>query len=169
MSSFDIQNCEKFTAGAMGEPGARVFFLQARGDGILVTLKCEKEQVRVMGEYFDRLLESLDDVHLDHLPTDLDLEQPAIPEWAVGSIGVAFDTDLDQLVLVVHEVGFDEDDPDDDSDSARFVLSREQVNAFVNQARVLVESGRPPCRLCGRPLDANGHTCPMTNGHSKIS
>jgi hypothetical protein len=29
----------------------------------------------------------------------------------------------------------------------------------------LVEQGRPPCPLCGYPLDPEGHACPRTNGH----
>ena len=31
-------------------------------------------------------------------------------------------------------------------------------------ARV-VASGRPPCPLCGQPLDPQGHICPRRNGH----
>ena len=33
--------CEHFTAGAVGPPGQRVFYLQAGAAGELVTLRCE--------------------------------------------------------------------------------------------------------------------------------
>ena len=57
--SFDFSTPDLFTAGAIGPPGQRVFYLQTREEETLVTLKCEKEQVRVLGEYLGRLLERL--------------------------------------------------------------------------------------------------------------
>jgi uncharacterized repeat protein (TIGR03847 family) len=48
---------------------------------------------------------------------------------------------------------------------ARFALTREQAAALVHQGEALVRSGRPPCPLCGYPLDPAGHSCPKTNGH----
>ena len=37
--------CEHFTAGTVGPPGQRVFYLQAGAAAQLVTLRCEKQQV----------------------------------------------------------------------------------------------------------------------------
>ena len=48
---------------------------------------------------------------------------------------------------------------------ARILLTREQAAAFAIRATQLVEAGRPPCPLCGLPLDPSGHDCPRTNGH----
>ncbi len=47
----------------------------------------------------------------------------------------------------------------------RIALTREQAAAFAIHATRLVEAGRPPCPLCGFPLDPSGHDCPRTNGH----
>jgi len=52
-----------------------------------------------------------------------------------------------------------------DTAKARFRLTRPQAAAFVERARNLVQAGRPSCRLCGLPMDPDGHTCPGTNGH----
>jgi len=52
-----------------------------------------------------------------------------------------------------------------DTAKARFHLTRPQAAAFVERARSLVQAGRPSCRLCGLPIDPDGHTCPGTNGH----
>jgi len=52
-----------------------------------------------------------------------------------------------------------------DTAKARFRLTRPQAAAFVERARSLVQAGRPSCRLCGLPMDPDGHTCPGTNGH----
>jgi uncharacterized repeat protein (TIGR03847 family) len=54
---------------------------------------------------------------------------------------------------------------EDDGVVARVSVTREQASAFAIRATLLVESGRPPCPLCGLPLDPSGHDCPRTNGH----
>ena len=56
--------------------------------------------------------------------------------------------------------------PDPDAGMARFSLTRGQVASFVVRAATLVAAGRPPCPLCGRPLDPEGHVCIKTNGHN---
>jgi uncharacterized repeat protein (TIGR03847 family) len=45
----------------------------------------------------------------------------------------------------------------------RIGLTRGQVEAFIDGARRIIEGGRPLCRLCGRPMDAEGHACPRWN------
>ncbi|MGH9299272.1 MAG: DUF3090 family protein, partial [Acidimicrobiales bacterium] len=50
--------------------------------------------------------------------------------------------------------------------TARLVMTREQAAALAIRATELVEAGRPPCPLCGYPLDPRGNVCPRTNGHS---
>ncbi len=159
--SFDLVDVDKLTVGAVGEPGRRVFVLQARQASQVVTLKLEKSQTAALAAYLDRLLEDLPDPTLD-LPEDLDLEEPTEPEWVIGSLGVAYDEALDRLVLVAEEA-VDEDA--EDRARARISATREQVTALARRGTELVESGRPPCPLCGYPLDPAGHACPRTNGH----
>jgi uncharacterized repeat protein (TIGR03847 family) len=102
--SFDFSSPDLFTAGTIGAPGQRVFYLQAREGDTLVTLKCEKEQVRVLGEYLGRLLQRLSAPVA--VPTgDLTLVEPVAPAWVVGSIGVGYDEADDRVVLVIEEVG----------------------------------------------------------------
>ena len=47
-TSFEFVAPDHFTAGAVGPPGQRVFYLQSREKGTLITLKSEKEQVRAL-------------------------------------------------------------------------------------------------------------------------
>ena len=68
-----------------------------------MTLKCEKEQVRVLGEYLGRLLERLS-TPATAGGGDLALIEPATPAWIVGSIGVGYDEATDRVVLVIEEV-----------------------------------------------------------------
>ena len=49
-------------------------------------------------------------------------------------------------------------------DISEFFLNFQTMYAgFVERARELVAGGRPPCPLCGGPLDPEGHACPRLN------
>lgn len=157
--SFDLLDVDKLTVGTVGEPGRRVFLLQARHGVEMVTLKLEKSQTAALSAYLDRVLEDLPTP--TQLPEDLDLEEPAEPEWVIGSLGVAYDEALDRLVLVAEEAVQE----GEEAAQARFSLTREQVAALARRGSQLVQAGRPPCPLCGYPLDPSGHACPRTNGH----
>ena len=66
------------------------------------------------------------------------------------------------------DVEDDEDDePDDDLDRLRVRLTPEATRAFIDRARRVVAAGRPPCPLCGQPLDPAGHLCPRHNGYHR--
>ena len=155
----DLGDVGRFTVGAEGSVGRRVFLLQVRHDNELLTLKVEKQQVSVLADYLGRLLADLD--RPGHLPDDLELEEPTEPHWVVGTLGVSWDEDADRIVLVAEELVAE----GEDGDMARFTISREQAAAFAVRAMLLVEAGRAPCPLCGLPLDPQGHECPRTNGH----
>jgi uncharacterized repeat protein (TIGR03847 family) len=163
-SSFELPDVDRITVGTVGEPGQRTFYLQARMGAQLVTLKMEKQQVGALAQFLGTLLAELP--RPGHLPTELDLEEPALAEWSVGSIQLSYDTELDRVLIIVEEVVFeDEEGTEPRPGIARFGATREQVSAMAIQGTQLVESGRPPCPLCGNPLDPAGHACPRTNGH----
>ena len=160
--SFELESPDHFTAGAVGEPGDRVFYLQAReAGGSLVTLKSEKEQVRVLSEYLSRLLARLPSARKD-APGDLDLIPPVEPAWVVASIGLGYDEAADRIVIEASE--FVEEEGDEPA-TARFRITRAQATGFVHRAEELMKGGRPLCPFCTQPMDPNGHICPRSNGH----
>ena len=165
MASYEMARLDRFTAGTVGEPGQRAFFIQALGNGELVTLKCEKQQVGALAEHLAGLLVDLPSpTDADVLSADTDfVEAPAV-EWPVGRMGVAWDDGNDSMVLLCEQF-LTEDDAENglEPESARFRLSRAQVVAFIEVARELVASGRPPCDLCGLPIEPTGHPCPRLN------
>ena len=169
-TSFDLPEPDRFTAGTVGPPGQRVFFLQASAEGHVVTLRLEKAQVAALAEYLASALADLPTPELESLPDDLELVEPVVAEWVVGQIGVVFDEERDRMVVQAEEL-LDEDageaGAEPDRGVARFALTRAQVAAFVGRAAELVVAGRPPCPLCGRPLDPEGHMCIKTNGHKE--
>jgi uncharacterized repeat protein (TIGR03847 family) len=165
-TSFDLPSPDVFTAGTVGPPGQRVFYIQVREDQILVTLRCEKQQVAALTEYFDGLLDDLEPAPYGVAANDLGLTEPVEAIWTVGSIGVAYDEPSDRIVVVLEEIT-EVDDEDEllgtTGASVKVRLNRSQVSAFVRHSRELVASGRPPCRFCGLPIDPDGHPCPRMN------
>jgi uncharacterized repeat protein (TIGR03847 family) len=171
-SSFDLPDVDRFSAGTVGPPGARVFYLQAAAGGQVVTLRLEKAQVAALAGYLAEVLADLPTPAPEEIPEEVELVEPVVAEWVVGQLGVAFDDARDRLVIRADEVAGDGADPEGEPDasegaSARFALTRPQVAAFVVHAASLVVAGRPPCPLCRRPLDPEGHVCAKTNGHKQ--
>jgi uncharacterized repeat protein (TIGR03847 family) len=175
-ASFDLPTPSRFTAGTVGPPGQRTFFIQGVEGAVTVTLKLEKTQVAALAQYIAELLADLPPVLDAEIESDLELVEPVVAEWVVGTIGVAVDEVRDRLLVSFQELrpqdleadDEDDDDPtDEDPDAGRatFLLTRPQAMGFVRRAAELVSSGRPPCTLCGRPLDPDGHVCIKTNGH----
>jgi uncharacterized repeat protein (TIGR03847 family) len=160
MTSFDLPAPDVFTTGTVGPPGQRVFYLQVRDGELAVTLRCEKQQVAALAEYFAGLLDDLEPTLYGVAASDLHMQAPFQEIWTVGPIGVAYDEPTDRIVVVLEEL-VDEDA--EEGASVKVGLNRAQVSAFVRHARELVSAGRPPCRFCGLPLDPVGHACPRMN------
>ena len=165
MSTFYLREPDRFTAGAVGEPGARVCFLQAVEGTQVVSLRLEKQQVGALGQYLQGVLDDLPVVPVTERPSDMDLVEPVVAEWVVGTLGVAYDTEADRIVLQADELVDQDDEDEEDAGLARFHLTRAQVVAFCEHADSLVAAGRPPCPICGQPMDPDGHVCPRSNGH----
>src|SRR5262245_66521804 len=107
----DLNPVSRITIGAIGEPGQRVFLLQASQGSSTITLKIEKEQARVLASSTIELLEELDQKFprtyskFDKpLTSDLIIQVPTDPEFVVGQIGLGYDQEQDYVVLVVQEI-----------------------------------------------------------------
>lgn len=170
--SFDFAEPDHVTAGAIGPPGQRVFYLQARQGAEVVSLRLEKQQVAALCDYLSGILNDLAPVN-EPLPPSLDLIEPIVPEWVVGALAVAYEEADDRILLVAEEfVPPTEDEEGNptaafadevDASSARFRLTRAQVRAMVVHAMQVVTAGREICQICGRPMDPSGHFCPRNN------
>lgn len=156
-SDIDLDAPDVFSVGTSGPVGERLFLLHFSEGTVRATVKVEKQQVAVLATYLGRIVRQLG--RPGDLPDDLDFDVEVEPDWVVGTIGVSYDEDADRLVVIVEEAG------DDAGAVARVAITREQAAAFAIRATTLVEAGRPPCPLCGFPLDPSGHDCPRTNGH----
>jgi uncharacterized repeat protein (TIGR03847 family) len=179
-SPFEFDDLDSFIPGAVGEPGDRVFYLQARRGEQVVSFRLEKEQVGMLGRYLGQLAGAMGSP--DPERDIAGLIEPVLPEWVVGTIAVGVDEaggiiQVTAEELVPDEIEFEVDDDFTEADieelleaedeplgaQAKFTLRIGQAAAFAEAAEELISSGRPPCRLCGRPIGPEGHDCPRWN------
>ena len=173
---------ERFVAGTIGEPGSRAFFLQARDGGRVVSVALEKAQVAVLAERLGRLLLELEQRGIAELAPaaaaddSAPLDEPLNEAFRAGTLTLGWDGDREAVLVEARAETEVDDDPEgfeaietleDDPDGPDILRVRMDVNvarAFVERALRIVRSGRPPCPLCGNPLDPQGHLCPRRNG-----
>ncbi len=166
--TYELDPVSRITANAVGEPGKRVFYMQARGDRQLVSLICEKEQVRALAQHITQLLEDLteknpllsssDDMLV--LASDMSLEEPLESRFRIAQMGIGYDADRDMIILLMQGSAEEEGE---DAPTARFAATRQQMRALSEHAAQVVSRGRRICGNCGRPIDPNGHFCPQMN------
>lgn len=170
----------RFIAGTVGQPGDRTFYLQASGSGRTVSVALEKVQVSLLADRLEELLGEVQrrlGVPEPDAPDGDDnepLDTPVDEEFRVGAMGLAWDGDAELVVVEAQAAG---DEPADEStiledveegpDVLRVRITAAEAKAFVERARRVVSAGRPPCPLCGLPLDADGHICPRQNGYRR--
>lgn len=172
----DLNPVSQIVADAVGEPGKRTFFLQARAGSDMVSLVLEKQEVNSLALSVLQLLEELEKQYPDLPPATtrgvrLHVEPPAEPTFRVGELSIGYDVDEDQIWIVAKALVLNEEgavvDPEDESVPAvRFVASRALMRAMSEHALEVVTQGRPVCPLCGRPIDRGGHFCPRSDGHA---
>lgn len=168
--SFELDPVDWITAGAVGEPGDRVFYVQAEKGDATVALVVEKQQVRQLAQLAQELLQRMDIIVT---PDDLDtrsqqLREPIAPAWRAGRLALGMDPDGERFMLEAEELVEEEDA--DEGAVARFWMDSDQLVALAAHAAWSVEAGaRETCRLCNRPIEPEaGHRCPALNGHGPL-
>lgn len=170
---FDFDTPDRFVAGAVGEPGSRTFYLQARQGGALVSVGLEKTQVAALAGRISDLLDAMESLEGALPPRvakdDRPLDEPMVELFRVGAMALAWDATSRRVVIeaqpLTDEEGFAEvsDDAADGPDLVRVRVEPARARDFVRRAASLVAAGRPSCPFCGQPLEATGHFCPKTN------
>lgn len=158
--SIDFDQVEWLCAGAVGQPGARVFLFQFGSHWDHITIKIEKAQLIGLSQAIVAALADLSRPH--ELPGEESLHEPFEPEWVAQRLELSLDPALEQFEIVAVELV----PPDTEPARASTWVTKEQAAQLAIQTTRLVEQGRPPCPLCGYPLDSSVHSCPRTNGHS---
>ena len=172
---------ERFVAGSVGQPGERTFYLQATSRGRVTSVSLEKLQVSLLAERLDELLDEVlrrsgGSPEVPAAPPagsadDGPLDMPVLEDFRVGAIALAWDGDDGRVVIEAQEATEEpveplaDDVPADGPGVLRVRITPGEARAFAQRAQRVVAAGRPPCPLCGLPLNADGHVCPRQNGH----
>lgn len=173
---------DRFLAGAIGVPGQRTFYLQARAGERIVSVSLEKTQLAVLAERLGHLLDELERRGLADPPAEAGpgagsatLDEPLNEVFRAGTLSLGWDPDDGRILIEARELR-PEDEADDEEavewrdddpagpDIVRVLISPAMARAFVEGAASVIAAGRPPCPLCGAPLDPTGHLCPRRNG-----
>jgi len=187
---FNFDHPDRFVAGAIGQPGHRTFYLQAREGSRTVSVLLEKVQVDLLAERLGALLtevrergasvpEEADQRAVDRAP----LEQPIAEQFRVGTMAIIWDGDDESIVVEARSISESDEDEDageteggpgeeadeeeaedPDADVLRVQLAPAAALAFAARAQEVVAAGRPPCPFCGQPLNPEGHICARRNG-----
>jgi len=157
-----FETVERIEAEALGEPGQRRFRLVTVSKGETRVIWLEKEQLRRLIEALAHFLNAADE-------PELAPPSPVLPEFApdtreqirAGRMEVGYDEHRNHFVIIAHDL------EEKLGQVASYVcrISRQQARDLIEQSAIVISAGRPPCPLCGMPMDPSGHVCPVQNGH----
>jgi len=181
----ELDPVDELGAGAVGEPGQRAFYIQARGEAGQLTVLVEKEQVALLATeavaFLDRIADQYPEAPISLPASAAELHEPTVPLFRARLIGLGFDPERELVLIELREKSSDDegdtsigeafgdsDDGDDDDDEeegyvARLYATRPQVRAMAARGAEAVAGGRPLCPLCDMPMDPAGHRCPRWN------
>ncbi len=158
------------TTDAIGEPGKRTFFLQAKQGEQVLSFILEKVQVESLGVAIAKLITEITQKHpglatadFGYQEEEMHIHPPVDPLFRVGEMGMAFDEEDERIVLVLQEIVFG----DVTAESARKIALRcalPQMAALSTWTLELVNRGRAICPYCNQPMEKD-HLCPKKNGH----
>ncbi len=159
----EIDPIDFVTIGTVGPKGRRLFYLQAGGQGQLISLILEKEQARAIGETLRDMLDELSRNMVD-LSSDMpdmarmnmELRDPIEGRFRVSRIGLGYNDERDLVLLVAEELVVVQEDQDPDLISPSVVRlwgTRTQMRALSLHALDVVKQGRANPAHNGRVLN----------------
>ena len=165
---YKLGAAQSVLAETFGKPGQRTFRLAAETGRAQSFIWLEKEQLLQLGVYLKQAVEQLGDA------ADPAASNPGEGPWTgdpleqdfrARQMQLQFDRETNCFLLQAFEG--DEDDPEAESQtSVSFWMTLSQSTALAETALQICAAGRPPCFLCGMPIDPDGHRCARANGHA---
>ena len=165
---YKLGAAQSVTAETFGRPGRRTFRLVAEAGRAQSYIWLEKEQLFQLGLYLQQAVKQLGE------DAQSKVSAPGEAPWAGDPLEQDFHArqmqlqyDQDANCFVLHAFEGDEDDPDAGAQtSVSFWMTMTQCSDLADEALRICASGRPPCFLCGAPIDPDGHQCVRANGHA---
>jgi len=168
----ELDPVDRITTDAVGPPGERTFYLQARKGDDVVTVVVEKQQVQLLSASILEILARVGkETGLGPDEEEMALEEPVDPMWRAGRLSIGYLDDRDLLLLEVEEQVDEEEEEEEEEEREqregerlRLWATPEQMLSLSRHGALVCSRGRPKCQFCGNPLD-DDHVCPAMNGH----
>ena len=187
----ELDPVDRITTDAIGEPGERVFYIQARQGDTVVTVTVEKQQVQLLAASILEILSRVGkETGQGPDEEEMALEEPVEPRWRAGRLSIGYLEERDLILLEIEELLPEDQEPleapevagvdprqveeieaidsEREADRVRLWATREQMLSLSRQGALVCARGRPTCQFCGNPLDPDGHVCPAMNGHGRL-
>lgn len=160
-------------ANAVGQPGARRFRLHVEAsNGSTAVVWLEKEQLFNLAVALKNLIAQVEEARGrgrrrsgrsgGAAPGSDAFEQL---EFQAGRVAIGYDEGLALFILAAS----DAEEPENALPRLGLAVDQEALDALADEAFAVCAAGRPPCPLCGAPLNANEkHICPKHNGHALL-
>jgi uncharacterized repeat protein (TIGR03847 family) len=178
----ELDDIDGLGTGAVGEPGKRAFYIQARTGHAQLTVLVEKEQVALLATeavaFLDSIAGDYPEAPAVVSEAEAQLREPTVPLFRARLIGLGFDPERELVLLELRERAAEDEDDESSAESdtderdeddeeegyvARIYATRAQVRAMAARGADAVSKGRPACPLCDMPMDPAGHRCPRWN------
>jgi uncharacterized repeat protein (TIGR03847 family) len=170
-TEIDVDPCDHITGDCIGQPGQRVFYIQAFQAEKTYTVIVEKTQLKSLAVGVEQFLAevarqhpNLEEAAADYVEQQMRISPPVDPVFRVGEIGLGYDQPRDRVVLFVRELQGEDQEPESGS-VIRFWCTRTQIRKMARWGAEIVSRGRSMCPQCGQPMEPEGHFCPKKNGH----
>lgn len=174
----ELDPADSLTTGAVGQPGHRVFMIQATQGTETYSWVLEKEQVTALARASYELLSQIGEHEMTKELLGKGPLGAATPEFdaamALKTDQPAFRIDAATITMRYEdgrkmiELSFSEliESETELGATVKIWVTPRQLAAFGIQGMKVVAQGRPICPLCGHPMEPDGHICPATNGHN---
>src|SRR5512139_3865164 len=132
-TEIDVDPCDHITSDAIGQPGQRVFYIQALQADKTYTVIIEKTQLQSLAVGVEQFLAevarqnpNLEEASADYVEAQMRISPPVDPAFRVGEIGLGYDQIRDRVVLFVRELQA-EDQEAESGTVYRFWCTRTQL------------------------------------------
>jgi uncharacterized repeat protein (TIGR03847 family) len=152
-------------AHSTGEPGQRTFLLHILGEtGRSASLKLEKQHLIGLRTGLRELLSRIRYEEAPEVRRAVHFPETADYDFPVGRLGIGFSSGDGTIVFEAEEL---QEEEREDAITIRTQFAPSQGASLATQLEEIIAAGRPICPLCLSPIDAEGHVCVKSNGHSR--
>ena len=119
-NEIELETVDSLGAGAVGDPGEREFFLQARTESAQLTVLVEKEQVALLATeavaFLDRIAEDYPEEPVqprEPAVRQAGLREPTVPLFRARLIGLGFDPERQMVLIELRERSSEDEEEDE--------------------------------------------------------